>query len=129
MILTNCVSAESSSSPTLKPAALRGRMPNMEDGTLGIPMEYIVNHVFLPPKLPQLCDTTPEVEVALTKLLHDALNEFIGLLPEEVQHEWIALPHMLSILLDTGSLGSPIRNLDRELDGMVEGGAYLNCGS
>ncbi|KAF8859302.1 hypothetical protein BDZ45DRAFT_689400 [Acephala macrosclerotiorum] len=92
------------------------------DVPVGIPLEYIVNHVFLPPKLPQLNDTTPEVEVGLTKLFHDTLNSFIGLLPEANQHDWITLPPMLGILLDDGNLGNPIRNLDKELDEMVEGG-------
>lgn len=95
------------------------------DVPLGIPLEYIVNHVFLPPKLPQLNDTTPEVEVALTKLFHDTLNSFIGL-PEADQNGWTALPSMLSILLDDGNLGNPIRNLDEKLGEMVEGGAYFD---
>ncbi|KAE9375857.1 hypothetical protein N431DRAFT_556187 [Stipitochalara longipes BDJ] len=88
---------------------------------VGFPLEYIANHVFLPPKLPQLNDTTPDVEVALTRLFHDTLNSFISLLPEDEQDDWIALPPMLSILLDDGNLGSPIRNLDQKLGEMVEG--------
>jgi hypothetical protein len=96
-----------------------------EDVPVGVPLEYIVNHVFLPPQLPQLNDTTPEVEVALTKLFHDALNSFIGLLPEDEQDDWIALPPMFSMLLDNGNLGSPIRNLDQKLNEMAEGGGYF----
>jgi hypothetical protein len=99
------------------------------DVPVGLPLEYIVNHVFLPPKLPQLNDTTPDEEVALTKLFHDTLNSFIGLLPEENQDDWITLPPMLSILLDNGNLRSPIRNLDKKLDEMLEGGAYFDCQS
>ncbi|TVY37088.1 hypothetical protein LSUB1_G005891 [Lachnellula subtilissima] len=91
------------------------------DVPVGLPLEYIINHVFLPPKLPQLNDTTVEVEVALTKLLHETLNSFIGLLPEDDQDKLITLPPMLSILLDDGILGSPIRNLDQKLADMVEG--------
>jgi hypothetical protein len=96
---------------------------------MGLPLEYIVNHVFLPPKLPQQNDTTPDVEVGLTKLFHDVLHSFIALLPEDDQDDWIKLPPMLSILLDNGNLGNPIRNLDKNLDEMVEGGAYFNCQS
>lgn len=59
------------------------------DRPIGLPLEYIVNHVFLPPKLPQLDDTTVQVEVALTKLFYDALNSFIDLLPEDDQDDWI----------------------------------------
>ncbi|CZR56441.1 uncharacterized protein PAC_06329 [Phialocephala subalpina] len=91
------------------------------DVPIGLPLEYIVNHVFLPPKLPQLNDTTPEVEVALTKLFHHTLISFIGLLPEDDQDDWIKLPPMLSILLDDGNSGNPIRNLDEKLGKMAEG--------
>jgi len=100
-----------------------------DEAHMGLPLEYIVNHVFLPPKLPQLNDTTTDVEVGLTRLFHDALHSFIGLLPEDGQDDWIKLPPMLSILLDNGNLGSPIRNLDKKLDEMVEGGAYFDCQS
>ena len=92
------------------------------DTPIGYPLEYIINHVFLPPKLPQLIDTTTEVEVGLTKLYHDALNSFIGLLPGDEQEKWASLPSMLSILLDDGNLGNPIRNLDQKLVEMGEGG-------
>ena len=98
-----------------------------DEAHMGLPLEYIVNHVFLPPKLPQLNDTTTDVEVGLTRLFHDALHSFIGLLPEDGQDDWIKLPPMLSLLLDNGNLGSPIRNLDKKLDEMGEGGAYFNC--
>lgn len=50
---------------------------------LGLPLEYIVNHVFLPPKLPQQLHTIPEFEVALKKAFHDALNSFIQLMPDD----------------------------------------------
>ena len=94
---------------------------------VGLPLEYIVNHVFLPPKLPQVVDTTPELEVALTKAFHDALNSFIQLIPEDsVQDDWISLPAMLSILLDDGNLGSPIRDLNKKLERMREGGSYFH---
>ncbi|KAE8440617.1 hypothetical protein EG329_007019 [Mollisiaceae sp. DMI_Dod_QoI] len=91
------------------------------DVPLGVPLEYIINHVFLPPKLPQQIDTTVQVEVALTKLFHDTLKTFICLLPEDAQEDWAILPPMLSILLDDGDLGNPIRNLDKKLGEMAEG--------
>jgi len=100
-----------------------------EDVPVGLPLEYIVNHVFLPPKLPQLNDTTPEVDAALTKLFHDTLHDFIELLPEDDQDDWIALPPMVSMLLDNGNLGSPIRKLDEKLRKMKEGGTYFDLRS
>lgn len=99
------------------------------DVPVGLPLDYIVNHVFLPPKLPQQNDATPEVEAALTKLIHDTLRSFIGLLPEDIQEEWASLPSMLSILLDDGKLGNPIRKLNQRLGEMVEGGSCFNAQS
>lgn len=90
-----------------------------------LPLDYIINHVFLPSKLPQLCDTTPEVEFELTKLFRDTLQTFIDLLPERDQDDWTSLPPMLDILLVDGSLESPIRKLDKQLSVMGEGGTYF----
>ncbi|KAH7346369.1 hypothetical protein BKA65DRAFT_537048 [Rhexocercosporidium sp. MPI-PUGE-AT-0058] len=89
----------------------------------GLPLEYIINHVFLPPKLPHLNDTTPEVEVALTKLFHDTLHNFIGLLPDQDQDGWAHLPPMLEILLEVGELESPIARLNEKIGDMAEGDA------
>ncbi|KUJ20152.1 uncharacterized protein LY89DRAFT_716588 [Mollisia scopiformis] len=82
---------------------------------------YIFNHVFLPPKLPQLNDTTPEVEVGLTELFHNTLSLFLDDLPEEEQGNWMRLPAMLNILLNNNNIESPFRNLDEKLGNMREG--------
>lgn len=65
--------------------------PIDDEAPIGLPLEYIVNHVFLPPKLPQLNDMTTAVEVGLTRLFHDTLLKFIGTLPEEDQDDWVSL--------------------------------------
>lgn len=96
-----------------------------DERPIGIPVKYIYDHVFLPPKLPQAADVNVQKEVALTHEFHDALNNFIGLLPENVQGDWRALPNMLNILLDDGNLGSPMRNLSRRLKDMKERGKYF----
>lgn len=99
--------------------------PGTPSSRARLPLDYIVNHVFLPPKLPQLNDTTPEVEVELTKLFHDTLHTFIGLLPDHDQDAWTHLPPMLEILLEVGELESPIAKLNEKLGDMAEGGAQL----
>ncbi|KAL5318844.1 hypothetical protein ACEPPN_013911 [Leptodophora sp. 'Broadleaf-Isolate-01'] len=95
--------------------------PGTPSSRARLPLDYIVNHVFLPPKLPQLNDTTPEVEVELTKLFHDTLHTFIGLLPDHDQDAWTHLPPMLEILLEVGELESPIAKLNEKLGDMAEG--------
>ncbi|KAI9055047.1 hypothetical protein LZ554_000013 [Drepanopeziza brunnea f. sp. 'monogermtubi'] len=92
-----------------------------DEAPIGIPINYIINHCFLPPKLPSYNDTNTEVEVCLTTFFHDAILSFINLLPEEEHDAWNGLPSMLSILLDRGTRASPVRTLDQKLHDMVEG--------
>jgi hypothetical protein len=89
-------------------------------------LEYNINHVFLPPKLPHMNDTTTAFELGLTKAINDALKSFIDLLPEE--GDWKVLPPMLEILLDDGVLESPVAILSDKLGNMNEGGlCFQNC--
>ncbi|KAL2069540.1 hypothetical protein VTL71DRAFT_14219 [Oculimacula yallundae] len=103
-------------------------MSSDDEGVAGPPadlaLEYIINHVFLPPKLPQLNDTTPKVEVALTKLFHETLHTFINNLPAQDQNGWSHLPSMLDLLLGSNEddeLESPITKLDKKILEMAEG--------
>ncbi|CAG8959752.1 hypothetical protein HYFRA_00001658 [Hymenoscyphus fraxineus] len=86
-----------------------------EDAPFGLPLDYIINHVFLPPKLPQSNDSTTLNEVALTKLFHETLKSFIDHLPEEDQNDWIPSSGMLDTLLDDGNLGTSFQGLSRVL--------------
>lgn len=44
-------------------------------------LRYVINHVFLPPRLPQKNDTTPDNELALVGSLHKSLLKFKELEP------------------------------------------------
>ncbi|KAK0120124.1 hypothetical protein ONS95_011532 [Cadophora gregata] len=88
------------------------------------PLEYIIDHVFLPPKLPTENDTSVEEEVILTKLVHDTLNNFIELLPDDDEtSQYKRLPPMLSILMEVGKLESPIKKLGAKIEEMTAGDA------
>ncbi|PVH87759.1 hypothetical protein DL98DRAFT_544883 [Cadophora sp. DSE1049] len=86
------------------------------------PLEYIIDHVFLPPKLPTESDTTFEIEAVLTDLVHDTLKKFIDILPQDDNaRQWKRLPPMLSILLEADQQESPILKLGEKIGVMSEG--------
>lgn len=70
---------------------------------------YMLNHVFLPPKLPQEDDTTVEHETALCDLAYRASLEFTPLLSDNQQRQWSSVSRMLETLLQT------IHSLDHRL--------------
>jgi len=62
---------------------------------------YILNHVFLPPKLPQEDDTKTGCDIALCYLVHQASREFAGFLSQHQQQRWSVVRKMLKTLLET----------------------------
>jgi hypothetical protein len=56
---------------------------------------YMLNHVFLPPKLPQADDTNRDRDIALCRLVHDASLEFAGFLSQPQQQQWSIVNKML----------------------------------
>jgi hypothetical protein len=51
-------------------------------------LPYIIDHVFLPPKLPQKYDGGTAQDLELTTFFKDALQSFYGLQPVEAQFHW-----------------------------------------
>jgi hypothetical protein len=62
---------------------------------------YILNHVFLPPKLPQEDDTETDSDIALCHLVYQASREFVGFLSPPQQQQWSVVKTMLKALLKT----------------------------
>ncbi|PPQ73450.1 hypothetical protein CVT26_010200 [Gymnopilus dilepis] len=79
---------------------------------------YMLNHVFLPPKLPQADDSKLEHDIALCEFSYRASVDFQGLLPEDQQQQWSSIVRMLEMLLestirlDRATLQQDILNLD-----------------
>ncbi|KIM42919.1 hypothetical protein M413DRAFT_409020 [Hebeloma cylindrosporum] len=69
--------------------------PSLED-TL-----YILNHVFLPPKLPQADDHEANRDVVLCRLVYDSSKEFSTLLSQSQQAQWSSVIQMLKNLLES----------------------------
>lgn len=70
--------------------------PSLED------ILYTLNHVFLPPKLPQEEDHRPDRDVVLCRFVYDACREFPTVLPsQDQQGKWSTVVHMLKNLLES----------------------------
>ncbi len=63
-------------------------------------LEYIITHVFLPPKLPQEDDSDSKQDSALIEECRAALSSFQARLPDQERWRWVAPIMMLSKMLD-----------------------------
>ncbi|KAG8950798.1 hypothetical protein FRC03_012736, partial [Tulasnella sp. 419] len=62
---------------------------------------FIINHVFMPPKLPQEDDVDEENEQALCETVYEAAKEFANYLSEEERTHWNRIRRMLNQFLAT----------------------------
>jgi hypothetical protein len=67
---------------------------------MGKDLNYIINHVFLPPKLPQKNDSDATRCISLIKELLEALTSFQANIPEQEVPGWNPCIEMLSNMLD-----------------------------
>ncbi|XMA11506.1 hypothetical protein WAI453_004297 [Rhynchosporium graminicola] len=71
-------------------------------------LEYIITHVFLPPKLPQKDDSNPDRDLALTEILKAALDSFQAQLPARERPRWVGLASMLSKMVELRDLSGDL---------------------
>jgi hypothetical protein len=64
-------------------------------------LQYLLNHVFLPPKLPQEDDSDQERDIVLCQQIYSAALEFTGFLSQHQQQKWSVVSRMLEMLLHT----------------------------
>ena len=90
-------------------------------------LNYIINHVFLPPKLPQKDDSDATKDSYLVEELLTALKSFQTHVPEQERLEWIPcikmVRNMLQIRDHVGGLVA--KEVKATLRGMVDGGTNL----
>lgn len=95
-------------------------------------IDYIIRHVFLPPKLPQKDDEDVEKETCLIEVVLAALISFrdrhdFSEQQEERFVEWSACVKMLDNMLELRNqcgeeLGLEADKLEEKLRGMIDGG-------
>ena len=83
---------------------------------------YILNHVFLPPKLPQEDDTNTDHDIALCHLVYDASLGFTDFVSKRQQQKWSIVSQMLQTLLKTRLDVLDKRVLSKEILALREGG-------
>lgn len=88
-------------------------------------LQYIIDHVFLPPKLPQAEDHRPSHDILLSRLAHEAAVDFGGLLSQEQQEAWSIVVGMLRRLAKiTQTTDTP--TLVNDIIGLSNGGAFFH---
>ena len=76
--------------------------PNMKPPSIDqSSLKYIINHVFLPLKLPQGNDYSLENDSALSQVVADAALDFMDQLPSDKQLSWMSTVKMLWNLNDS----------------------------
>jgi hypothetical protein len=71
--------------------------PSSKEDTL----RYVLNHVFLPPKLPQQDDYDAENDAALCRFAYEASLEFATFLSQSQQRQWSIVIQMLKNMLES----------------------------
>ena len=90
-------------------------------------LEYVLNHVFLPPQLPQEQDTGNEADlgaVTLCTLAYEAAVQFPQYLSVQDQSQWAFVIKMLGNLLDTTRVFEKQVQIDKILN-MKVGGRFF----
>lgn len=87
-------------------------------------LDYIINHVFLPPKLPHKDDNGVEETNALIEMVLAATNLLQDHLPEQERSEWIPCMKMMRNMLELKNKSGHLiaKKLQTALRKMVDGG-------
>ena len=90
-------------------------------------LDYIINHVILPPKLPQKDDSDATKDSSLVEELLVALKSFQAHIPEQQRLEWIPCIKMVRNMLQIGDHfgGLVAEEVETTLRDMVDGGTNL----
>lgn len=90
-------------------------------------LHSVIDHVFLPPKLPQRADPPDRdrnVHLLLAKLLVDYAEDYAHVLPDMQQATWAHICRMLRHVGARVDMDLEKAQLTRDLAGMCPGGVY-----
>jgi hypothetical protein len=88
-------------------------------------LTFIINHVFLPPKLPSSSDCTPEHEASLLRVFKDCAETFAHRLERQTNscRAWDVVIRMLASMVDLHDRGIVEKDvLEKQLANMKAGG-------
>ena len=90
-------------------------------------LNYIVDHVFLPSKLPQKDDSNDTKSASLAEEVLSALSLLQAQLPTQERSEWDPCRKMVANMLQTrDNLGGLVaRNVEIALKEMIDGGTNI----
>ena len=87
-------------------------------------LDYIINHVFLPPQLPHKDDTNASLSAHLIEKVIEAQRSFHDHVPEEQRSRWTSLTKMTTNLLELRDISGGLipGKVETTLKEMVNGG-------
>jgi hypothetical protein len=85
-------------------------------------LEYVIRHVFLPPKLPQQDDSASRNDLLLTQLVKNALVSASAAVQSSDQYP--SLLSMLDVMLDENNGVMSTTKLNGDLESMNEKGKF-----
>ena len=90
-------------------------------------LEYAINHIFVPPRLPNRADGTPKLEAALLRLVRDLARAFTNRLePGSAPHVgWEMISKMLSSSAELHEDELTADSINAALASMEPGGSIL----
>jgi hypothetical protein len=92
-------------------------------------LEYIINHVFCPLKLPQRSDHSLENDLALSQAVVDAALAFTDQLPFDKQFLWMSSLKMLRNLRDSIRFNVlSAKDVESQIGAMYNGGSSFHHG-
>ena len=96
---------------------------------MGKDLNYIINHVFLPSKLPQKDDSNATKGASLAKEVLSALRSLQDNIPEQERSEWIPCIKMVGNMLEIRDHfgGLVAKKVEMTLRGMVDGGTNVQA--
>lgn len=90
-------------------------------------LNYVINHIFVPPRLPNKADGTPTLEAALLSLVSDLARAFTNRLEHESTPRvgWEIISKMLSTLAELHEDELTEDSINAALASMEPGGSIL----
>ena len=92
--------------------------------TVDTDLQYTINHIFLPPRLPQKDDDNVKNNVALSKRVLAALQALQAYVPEQQNLEWAPYIQMVKNIIELRDEAGYLmpQAIERRLGEMSDGG-------